>query len=105
MKRIIIKRVLFNFLSVKEKNKINDNELENVITFIKHNQPEELNWKENDVENSILKYIIERDTPPPQDFSAPQPPSLPHQQPPNQETITIVKEKIKNFKDINDLKK
>jgi hypothetical protein len=94
------------FLIAKGEDKIKDNEVENVIAFIKQNQPEELNWKENDVENSILKYIIERDSTPapqPQCPSEPQPPSPPHPQP-SQETIKIVREKIKNYKDINDFK-
>ncbi len=100
------KKGFTQFLISKKKGKIKADEVENVIAFIKQNQPEELNWKENDVENLILKYIIGRDSPPapqPSGSSELQPLSQPQPQP-TQETIERAKKKIESFKDINGLK-
>jgi len=100
------KKGFINFLSVKGKDKISENKINEVITYIRHNQPEELNWKEKDVENSILKYIIEKESKPaPQPpNNAPVPPSDISPTPPKSETIKNVKKKIENIKDINSLK-
>jgi len=94
------------FVLLKSNNKITNSEFDKVVEFIRQSQPEELNWKENDVENSILKYIINREATPtsqPSGTPTPQQPEAPTPQP-NPKTIAKVKDKVKNNNNIDDLK-
>jgi len=102
-----------NFILSHMKNKISNNEVDKVIEFIRREQPEELNWQERDVENSIFKYIFDKSnslsTPHTTDDSTPQPPNnlTPQQagrEEPDPNIIKQVRNKINNCKSFDKFK-
>lgn len=94
------------FIYINGNEKINETELNEVIGYIRQNQPEELNWKENEVTINIKDWIIEKEskpTPqPPSDSQTPPPDATPTL--PKPETIKKVKKKIEDIKDIGTFK-
>lgn len=96
-----------NFLINIGNGEISETDLDGVINYIKQSQPEELNWKEQDVTINIKDWIINKKTPPPQPEDPPQPNSGNHKgnpQPQKPEKISAVKKKIENIYDINSFK-
>jgi len=100
------KEGFIQFISINGNNKINGNEIDDVIGSIRHTQPEELNWKEDEVTINIKDWIIEKEsTPasqPPSD--TPTPPTSGAPTLPESETINNVKKKIEDIKDIDTFK-
>jgi len=97
------------FIQFIKKNGSDEIEENEVIDHIRQNQPEELNWKETEVENLILKWIIGTDSNPGTSASGgTSPTSTPdgdkQSSPSNPEKIKKVKIKITNINDINELK-
>jgi hypothetical protein len=95
-----------NFIINIGKGKISKTDLNSVINYIKQNQPEELNWKEQDVTIKIQEWIIDKDPPPPPPYPKdPPPPNLGNSeskpQPPKPEKVNAVRQKIENINDIN----
>lgn len=95
-----------NFIINIGNGKISETDLNSVINYIKQNQPEELNWKEQDVTINIKDWIINKETPPlPPNPKDPPPPNLgnPGNEPqlPKPEKVNAVKQKIENINDIN----
>ncbi len=89
--------------------KIDYPELDEVINYIRQNQPEEWNWKEQDIENLVLKFVINKETQPVHSGTKPPipppfPPSAGGDFPPNSEEVENVKKKIEDIQDIDDLK-
>lgn len=96
-----------NFIINIGHGKISETDLDGVINYIKQSQPEELNWKEQDVTINIKDWIINKETPLPQPEDPPQPNSDTQKgnpQPPKPEKISAVKKKIENINDINSFK-
>jgi len=85
--------------------KIDENELDKVIDYIRQNQPEELNWKEREVTINIKDWIIDKDTQPPinpKNTSIPQPNNSDNtSEPPKVEKINAVKRKIEEINNVN----
>jgi hypothetical protein len=105
-----------NFIKCKGNGKISDTELNIVIDYIKQKQPEELNWKEQDVIIDIKDWIINKEIPQQnciQELKSIKSNSsdsshvnlVKDLQPPKPETINIIKGKIEKIDDINLLKK
>lgn len=98
------------FIYNKGNGKITASDLSKVIPYIKQKQPEELNWKEDEVIINIKDWIIEKESqlvsPPPNvpSTSILESPSG-NTTPPKSEIIEMIRQKIEKIQNLDDFKK